>query len=262
MNTTSRTAGRSSLLRWLVPVVIVVIAVVLIAIVVIQAGRDNDAPPSSAPSAQVTATPPAAEETTEPSASEQTEEPERPDATMFERRVEGDPHTLGPVDAPVGLVVYSDYQCGFCASWNADTLPELARYAEDGKLRIEWRDANVFGDASVRASTAAYAAGLQGAFWEYHDALFPDGAKRSADQLSEDALAETARDLGLDVEQFRADFASEDAAMVIQNDMAESRGIGVTSTPSFLLGGQPIVGAQPTQVFVDALEQALAAAGE
>src|SRR5699024_1153292 len=131
-----------------------------------------------------------------------------PDLTDIERRDENDPLTAGPVDAPVGLVVFSDYQCPFCAQWNHDTLPVLMERAEAGELRIEWRDVNVFGDASVQASKAAYAAAMQDSYWEYHHALYPEGETR--DDLSQDALVSLAGDLGLDTRQFAADMASEE----------------------------------------------------
>ena len=74
---------------------------------------------------------------------EEQSESERPDLTQFERRDAGDLLTAGPVDAPVGLIVFSDYQCPFCGQWSHETLPTMMEYAERGDLRIEWRDLNV-----------------------------------------------------------------------------------------------------------------------
>lgn len=186
--------------------------------------------------------------------------PDQPDLTQFEYRDADDVQAAGPVDAPVGLVVYSDYQCPFCAKWTQSTLPEMMKYADSGDLRIEWRDVNMYGEASERASLAAHAAGLQGKYWEFHDALFPDGEHLSEAELSSEALSGLATDLGLDADRFAADMDSAEVQELIRKMAKEGRDLGVTGTPTFLLDGRPIVGAQPTDVFVDAIESALAEA--
>lgn len=230
---------------WLVPVAVLALAAILI-VVVVTAGRDNDqaaAAPGVSPSV--------------PSAPEEVQGPVQPDFTDVERRDDADLLAAGPVDAPVALVVFSDYQCPFCARWSSETLPVLMEHVEAGELRIEWRDANVFGPASERGARASYAAALQGSFWEYHDALFADGQHRPEAELSDEALVALAADLGLDTEQFASDLSSDQTAKVITGNAQLAHDLGVYSTPAFVLGGQPIVGAQPTQVFVDAFRTAL-----
>src|SRR5699024_3609369 len=69
---------------------------------------------------------------------------------------ESDPMSDGPADAPVKLVVFSDYQCPYCAAWSQDTLPKMFDYVDSGDLRIEWREVNVFGSASEQAAKGAY----------------------------------------------------------------------------------------------------------
>lgn len=182
---------------------------------------------------------------------------EQPSLTGAETRDEDDPLSAGPVDAPVVLVVFSDYQCPFCARWSEDTLPAMMRHAEAGDLRIEWRDVNVFGPASERAARAAYAAGRQGRFWQYHDALFADGERRTERQLTDGALIALARDLRLDAQRFRSDLAARDTARAVADHQRRGMELGATSTPVFVMGGRPIVGAQPTEVFEDAFRSAL-----
>lgn len=180
------------------------------------------------------------------------------DLSHVERRDDGDPLSIGAVDAPVTMVVFSDYQCPFCASWSADTLPVMMDYVADDQLRIEWRDLNVFGPESERASHAAYAAALQDAFWEYHGALFADGEIRQPAELSAEALVELAADFGLDTEQFTHDMNSAEVQDQIVTNQRLGTDLGAYSTPSFIVGGQPVVGAQPTEVFVNAVDEALA----
>lgn len=239
---------RSTRPAWLLPVAVVAAAAILIALVF---SMDRGGGPTAERG------PGAAEQ-------EAPAEVEGPSEQYFidaERRDEGDLLASGPVDAPVVLVVFSDYQCPFCSKWNNETLPLMMEHVEAGELRIEWRDVNVFGPASERAARASYAAAQQGAFWEYHDALFPDGDTRSERELGEDALISLAGDLGLDTELFSDDLASDETAAQIAANEQFGLELGAYSTPAFILGGQVIVGAQPSQVFLDTFEYALNAAG-
>lgn len=185
----------------------------------------------------------------------------QPDYSHAERRDSADPFALGPVDAPVGLVVFSDYQCPFCAQWSHETLPLMIARAEAGDLRIEWRDVNVYGSDSERASLAAFAAAAQGRFWEYHDALFADGRTRRAGGLSEEGLVALAGELGLARAQFATDMSSPAAAQEIARNKQLAIDHGAVSTPVFLLGGKPLVGAQPPEVLLEEYEAALDANG-
>ena len=231
-------------MKWAVPAAIVLIAGALIALLVItQRG--------GGPGAEAT---PGGSGSGAPEISERTEGPDYREA---ERRSEDDLLSYGPADAPVGLIVFSDYQCPFCARWNHDTLPQMKQLADDGALRIEWRDVNVFGPASERASRASVAAAQQGKFWEYHGELFEGGEKRSEAELSDEALVALAGELGLDTERFAADMDSEETTTEVQRNMELGMSLGAASTPVFLLGGEPISGAQPTEVFTAAFERAL-----
>ncbi|UNX54986.1 thioredoxin domain-containing protein [Georgenia sp. TF02-10] len=231
---------------WIVPVAVLTVAAVLMAVIVWVNWSGTSPEDGSSPSGEGAPT--------------EVQNPEQPDLTEVEARDEGDLLAAGPVDAPVVLVVFSDYQCSFCARWSEQTLPSMMEHVDAGNLRIEWRDVSVFGPASERAARASYAAALQGAFWEYHDDLFADGETRSEGDLSEEALVALAAELGLDTEQFAADLAAEETAQVIAANQQFGFDLGATSTPVFILGGQPIVGAQPTGVFEDAFQTALDAA--
>lgn len=179
-----------------------------------------------------------------------------PDLSPMERRTDGDQLAEGPVDAPVTLIIYSDFQCSFCARWHQETLPVLREKVDAGQLRIEFRDLAVFGDDSERAARAAYAASLQGRYADYADALFEGGTTRKGN-LSSDALVSLADELGLDGAQFEKDMTSTDTAQAVRENMEEGAMLGVTSTPSFIIGGRPLVGAQPTEVFVGVVDEAL-----
>jgi protein-disulfide isomerase len=178
------------------------------------------------------------------------------------RRIAGDPLAQGDVDAPVVLVMWEDFQCPFCAKFAQETEPVLVdRFVEDGILRLEWRDFPYFGEQSVEAARAARAAGEQGAFWEFHDAVYALGFPPNSGQLTDDVLIGLARDLDLDVERFTATMQSQPVLDAVTADFQEGQQLGISGTPAFLLNGRPIMGAQPTDTFVAAIEQAAAEAG-
>ncbi|MGW5847980.1 DsbA family protein [Streptomyces sp. NPDC055254] len=178
------------------------------------------------------------------------------------RREAGDKLALGRADAPVVLIEYSDFSCGYCGKFARDTEPALVKkYVEDGTLRIEWRNFPIFGADSEAAAKAAWAAGRQDRFPQFHAAAYAEGAKEKG--FGEARLLELAREAGVpDLERFKADLAGEEAAAALRKDREEGYRIGVTSTPSFLVNGQPIAGAQPAEAFTAAIARAAAAVGE
>ncbi|MGP5076977.1 DsbA family protein [Brachybacterium alimentarium] len=238
--------------RWLVPVIIVAVVALLIGAVLWIGGDDE--PERSGDSATT------GEVTEHPGAVEHPDEVAQPDLSDEEARDPDDLLAEGPVDAPVALVVFTDFQCPFCAQWSDDTLPTLREYVDRGDLRIEWRDVNVYGEDSERAARAALAAAKQDTLEEYHAALFPDGEIREPQELSEGALVDLAGELGMDVDQFREDLNSDEVAQTIDENAQQGIELGAMSTPAFLLDGTPLAGAQPTEVFTDALDEALAEA--
>ncbi|WEB40325.1 DsbA family protein [Streptomyces yunnanensis] len=183
-------------------------------------------------------------------------------ATRTSRRTAGDPLAVGKPDAPVVLVEYADYQCSFCGRFTRETQPALVKkFVDAGTLRIEFRNFPVFGADSERAARASWAAGRQGKFWQLHDELY--AKTRKGDALAEDKLVEMARTAGVpDLEKFRTDLNGPDSAAALKKDQDEGYQLGVQSTPSFLVNGRPIAGAQETAVFEQAIEQAAAAAGK
>jgi protein-disulfide isomerase len=181
-------------------------------------------------------------------------------AKRTSRRTAGDPLALGKPDAPVVLVEYADYQCSFCGRFNRETKPDLVKkYVDDGTLRIEFRNFTIYGADSERAARASWAAGRQGKFWQLHDELY--AKTRKGDALAEDKLVELARTAGVpDLDKFRTDLNPPAAEQALKKDQEEGYQIGVQSTPSFLVNGRPIAGAQETRLFEQTIEQAAASA--
>ncbi|WP_062639986.1 DsbA family protein [Streptomyces maremycinicus] len=179
------------------------------------------------------------------------------------RRDPSDALAVGRADAPVVMIEYSDFQCPFCGQFARKTEPELLRsYVDKGVLRIEWRNFPVFGEESEQAALAGWAAGQQKKFWEFHDVAYSKPRERNAGEFSAENLIDMAREAGItDIERFQADMASGKARSAMQKDQEEGYNLGVTSTPAFLINGRPILGAQPTATFKEAVEAAAKAAG-
>ncbi|QIK71259.1 thioredoxin domain-containing protein [Propioniciclava coleopterorum] len=237
-------APRRSPSSWKVPVAVLAVAAVLLATIALVNRGEPAAPVVPSPTGAASVAP----------------QQQGPDLSAAEGRDAADLLADGPVDAPVVLVVFSDYQCPYCARWSEQTLPAMRAHVAAGDLRIEWRDVNAFGPASERGARATHAAARQGALWAYHDALFEGGRTRTEAELSEEALIALAGDLGLQTDRFAADLRSEETAQAIAANQQLAFSLGATSTPVFLLGGRPLVGAQPTEVFEAAFAAALDAA--
>ncbi|MGO1515768.1 DsbA family protein [Agrococcus casei] len=240
----SRRSSQRGFSSWLLPAGVLVIAAALITAIFFigGVGEEDAAVPS---------------QDTGPTA---VQEPAGVDLTQIEDRDESDALALGPVDADVVMIVMSDFQCPYCAQWHDETLPQMMQYVEDGSLRIEFRGATVFGPASERAARAEYAAAMQGRLYDFQTALFPDGTTLSEGQLSDGGLVEVAAEIGLDTEQFEQDYTSESTLAQVAAHKEFTASLGVYSTPAFIVGGEPILGAQPSQVFLEAFDRALAAA--
>jgi protein-disulfide isomerase len=117
---------------------------------------------------------------------------------------------------------------------------------------MEWRDFPYFGQESVNAALAARAAQEQGKFWEYHDLLY----ENQSSGFSDEKLVELAREAGLDIERFEADFASRSYEEAVARDFREGQRLGVTGTPTFVINGEVLAGFHPVGVFEDAIVQA------
>lgn len=176
------------------------------------------------------------------------------------RRIDGDPMALGAVDAPVVMVVFSDLRCPYCARFALRTAPELIeRYVDTGALRIEWRDLPLLGDQSVYAARAGRAAAAEGRFWQFQHEVFAAAPSDGYPDLSAAALIGLAERAGAGDPAAVAEAADEtDYDSAIAADTASARALEVSSTPTFVINGHPVVGARPTEHFIELIDQLLA----
>ncbi|AOW94248.1 disulfide bond formation protein [Rhodococcus sp. WMMA185] len=173
------------------------------------------------------------------------------------RRIGGDPLAMGSTDAPVVLVEFADYRCQFCAVFSRDTEPALVeKYVNDGVLRIEWRDLPIFGEQSIAAARAGRAAAAQGKFWEFNKAVYAQSPTGGRADLTAEVLHDFAVEAGVpDLERFDRDAASTQFDDSISQDVFTAQTIGISSTPAFIINGNPVLGAQPLAHFEQIIDR-------
>ena len=146
-------------------------------------------------------------------------------------------HIRGPLEAPVTVVEYGDFECPYCGQAEP-TVRELL--AERGDVRYVWRhlplrDVHPRAEIAARASEAA---AVQGAFWPLHDRLLDH-----QDELRPTDLERHAAELGLDVDRFRSDLHSPLLAERVAADLDSADRSGVSGTPTFFVNGRRHYGA-------------------
>lgn len=163
----------------------------------------------------------------------------------------GNSPTTGPLNAPVTIVMFSDFQCSACSATHPILKKAMANYP--GKIRFVVRSfplESVHANA-WRAAVAAAAANAQGKFFEYIEILYTH-----QDALDDASLKKYAADLGLNVKQFELDFNSDNTAALVRKDMADGESYGINRTPTIYVNGFS-VRRLSTEGFKAAIDKAL-----
>ncbi|WP_242361254.1 thioredoxin domain-containing protein [Anaeromyxobacter sp. SG17] len=166
--------------------------------------------------------------------------------------VRPDDPVRGNPKAPVTIVLFSDFQCPFCARVGP-TLDEVQRTYGD-KVKVVWKHQPLpFHQQALPAAEAAEAAREQGKFWQMHDKLFA-----SQRELSPDAFTRIAREIGLDSKKFQASVQSGKARARIQQDQQLAASVGAQGTPTMFVNGERVVGAVPFEQLKAVIDRQLA----
>jgi len=173
----------------------------------------------------------------------------------------------GSGSAKVAVIEFSDYQCPFCSRYVKGAYAQIEdEYVDTGKVKYVFRDMPLpFHKQAFKAAEAAHCSGEQGKFWEMHDSLFQNQAALAPEQLPG-----YAKSLGLDETKFQQCLESGRFADGIKKDIADAGTVGITGTPSFLIGVvepgdgrvkvvKKLVGAKPYEEFKAAIDGMLAA---
>lgn len=176
--------------------------------------------------------------------------------------------TAGDQNAPVILMVYSDFQCPFCGQFARNVLPELRKsHIDSGRVLVAFKNYPLERHArAFDAATAAECAGEQGRFWPMHDMLF-----REPSRLNEEHIVSHVIALKLDREAWQACREGNGKAKV-QSDLDEATRLKLPSTPLFYIGrrvgGSDVKvhtvfsGTKPVAHFREALDRLLQASTE
>jgi protein-disulfide isomerase len=188
-----------------------------------------------------------------------------PDSALLARADAG--RIQGPVDAPVWLVVASDFECPYCRIWHEQSYAELVRdYVTAGKVRMAYINYPLpMHKHAVPAAEAAMCASAQGKFWEMHSAIFEAQEQWSELPDAKPTFDALAAKVGVNIADWRSCMSSHATLPLVEADAERTRRSGIQSTPSFMvLRGNEMVegiaGAQPTAQFRAALDKALAGA--
>ena len=170
--------------------------------------------------------------------------PGQPDpAANYAVPVDGRP-AVGPEDALVTIVEYSDFQCPFCSRVNPTMKQIKETYPKD--VRVVFRQLPLgFHDRARPAAKAALAASKQGKFWEMHDALFAN-QKALDDKALETYASQIA---GLNIDQWKKDLADPALETLVKEDETVAAKFGAGGTPAFFVNGRFLSGAQPFEEF-------------
>lgn len=162
----------------------------------------------------------------------------------------------GPLNAPITIIEYTDFQCATCAQM-AKVMDEiLGLYPKTVRLVFKNNPLESH-DRALPAAKAALAAGRQGKFWEYHDLFFD-----SMLALHERKLVEHAENLGLDVKKFKRDRNSTEISKQIKAEQTSAREHGFTQPPAFIINGVVMNGANPPKYFTTIIDHLLAEEGD
>ena len=183
------------------------------------------------------------------------EEPEPVEITIDTFLANGSP-VLGIANAPITLVEFGDYQCHFCHVYFENTEKKIFEdYVKTGKVNVIFKDYNIIGPDSVRASHAAQCAGDQNKFWQYHHTLFHNYDGENSGWATQNNLNMFAEELGLDMQKFEKCTIQLEFGEKVSKSNEDAKTLGITGTPAFYIIStntgqiQHVQGAQPYEVF-------------
>ncbi|MBI2981703.1 MAG: DsbA family protein [Deltaproteobacteria bacterium] len=161
---------------------------------------------------------------------------------------EGDAPAMGPKDAPIRLVEYTDYECPFCGRARDAVNQVLKEYK--GKVRYVIKDFPLsFHKNAFKAHEAAHCAGEQGKYWDLNKKIWDN--QRS---IAEEDLKKYATEIKLKKKEFEDCLNSGKFASLIRQNVQEGQDVGVSGTPAFFINGRPLSGARPFAAFKEIID--------
>ena len=159
---------------------------------------------------------------------------------------------MGPADARITLVEFSDFQCPYCSKAVVQINETLKAYRNDVRLIFKQYPLMELHPAASISAAASLAAHQQGKFWPMHDVMFANRPK-----LSRQSILTWAKEIGLDMQRFTADLDSDVVKKAVQRDLADGDKAGVEGTPTVFLNGQRYNGSLAPEAFKGVIDSEL-----
>lgn len=181
-----------------------------------------------------------------------------PKETPIKLDLNADDHVLGDPNAKLTIFEYSDFQCPFCRRFFSTSYKDIkSNYIDTGKAKLVYRHLPLdFHPAAKPAAIAAECASAQGKFWEMHDKIFNEQIKLNPGEIEDPTQLKTieftdkdlrkwAGQIGLDMNAYDVCVKDEKNSARVDRDLESGQAIGINGTPTFVIGGVRVVGAQP-----------------
>lgn len=182
---------------------------------------------------------------------------------------EGEP-VLGEEDAEVTMVMYEDFQCPFCKRFETQTFPKIeSNFVDSGEVKVVWKDfpapslGHDWAEPAAAAMECTYRHGGNEAFWEVKDKLFEEaqtltrGEEKFSPENIQDNIIQYADNQGANTSEIRSCIENENPLEEVKEDkqgiLEATENIG---TPTAIINGKKVVGAQPYPQFKSAIETA------
>jgi protein-disulfide isomerase len=168
-------------------------------------------------------------------------------------------HIQGNKNAKVAVVEFTDYQCPFCGQFFTNTYGQIKKdYIDTNKISYSVQDLPLAFHPNAHISAeAAECAGDQKKYYEMHDKLFGSQADWSNEADAKPKFEGYAKDIGINVDQFKKCLADGKFKQQVDDDNALASKVGASGTPTFIINGKLLVGAQPYAEFQKAIDEAL-----
>jgi protein-disulfide isomerase len=185
-----------------------------------------------------------------------------PDSVLLKRADHA--RILGSASAPLWVVEVSDFQCPYCRQFHDQSYPEIKRaYVDSGRVRLAYVNFPLSSHRNAwPAAESAMCAAAQDKFWQMHDALFNTQKQWESLPSPQPMLDSLAGAQGVELKAFRACVTGHLTKPMIEADIDRATKAGVESTPTFLIGGMMVTGAQPVANFRHAIDSALTLASK
>lgn len=180
--------------------------------------------------------------------------------SMEQIDMEGEP-VMGDGSAPVTMVIYEDLECPFCQRFEQGAMPQIvSNYVETGQVKLVWKDLPLpmhpWAKPGAAAMECVYREGGDEPFWNVKDRIFENQNSFSESNV-ESKIKSYAAEEGVSEKAIQSCIDNQNPMEEVKDDMKEASGLGISGTPTSIVNGKKLVGAQPFSRFETAIESAL-----